>query len=190
MADSYITSLDPGIHNICSHSAHAERTRSTWETVTTRHSSPTYEDSNWSCSQCAVAKSDGFIVLMREGADVVEQCQLMLKSNWLKTQWLNVIEHRNNIMNTLLESLHKITSMLCSQEHSLLATWIDSCGVLGWKLRKNHVVLRHRGQWCKQSNATKMLLWNTQSWCLPCTIHLHPTVSNGPSNKPRSSNAT
>ena len=49
----------------------------------------------------AAAKSDGFKVLMRESADVVEQCQLMLKTKRLKTQLLNTIEHRNNIMSTL-----------------------------------------------------------------------------------------
>ena len=49
----------------------------------------------------------------------------MFKTEWLKTQWIHVIEHRNNIMNTLLESLHEITSMLCSQEHGMLATWIE-----------------------------------------------------------------
>ena len=37
---------------------------------------------------------------------------------------MNVIEHRNNVMSTLLESLYEITSMLCSQEHSLIAALI------------------------------------------------------------------
>ena len=65
-----------------------------------------------------VAKSDGFKNLMRESAEVVEQCQLMLKTKWLKTQWLNVIEHRNSLTSNLLKSLYKVTSMLCAQEHS------------------------------------------------------------------------
>ena len=41
----------------------------------------------------AIAKSDGLKHLMRESAEVVEQCQPMLKNKWFKTQWLNMIEH-------------------------------------------------------------------------------------------------
>jgi len=73
----------------------------------------------------AVAKSDGFKSLMRESAEVVEQCQLALKTEWLKTQWLNVIEHRNVLTINLLKSLYGVTSMLCAQEHSLFATWTE-----------------------------------------------------------------
>ena len=45
----------------------------------------------------AVAKSVGFKNLMRESAEVVEQCQLMLKNEYFKSQWLNVIEYRDNL---------------------------------------------------------------------------------------------
>ena len=86
----------------------------------------------------AVAKSDGFKNLMREGADVFEQCQLRLKTEWLKTKWLNVIEHRNNITSILLKSLYKVTSILCAQEHSLLETWMEH-HIVAEFLNEHHV---------------------------------------------------
>ena len=71
----------------------------------------------------AVAKSDGFKKLMRESAEVVEHCQLMLKNEWLRTQWLNANKHRNSITSNVLKSIYKVASMLCAQEHSLFAMW-------------------------------------------------------------------
>ena len=111
MADTYIASLHPGIHNVCSNSAHAILgAHATYYQAYTKY----MRDNNNKAfipnacrfklelqPMAAVAKSDGFKVLMRESADVVEQCQLMLKTKRLKTQLLNAIEHRNNIMSTL-----------------------------------------------------------------------------------------
>ena len=52
-----------------------------------------------------VAQSDEFKHLMRESAEVAEQCQQMLQTEWLKTPWRNVMERRNTITNHLLASL-------------------------------------------------------------------------------------
>ena len=85
-----------------------------------------------------VAKSDGFKNLMRESAKVVEQCQLILKNEYFKTQWLNVIEHRNNLTSNVLKSLYNVTSMLCAQEHSLFAMWTEH-HIVAEYLNEHHI---------------------------------------------------
>ena len=95
-ADTYIASLNTGTHNALS-----EALPSVYE-VRKRENNKAFIPTVCRFKlelqpMAAVAKSVGFKNLMRESAEVVEQCQLMLKNEYFKSQWLNVIEYRDNL---------------------------------------------------------------------------------------------
>ena len=103
-AEAYIASLHAGTHNVLSECArNTLGAYATYYRALTKHEREKNDDT-FIPNACrfklelqpmaAVSKSDGFKNLVRESADVFEQCQLLLKTEWLKTQWLNVMEHR------------------------------------------------------------------------------------------------
>ena len=56
--------------------------------------------------------------------------------------YLGVFGYREYVVfSTLLESLYKISSMLCSQEHSLLVTWIEYHAVAEFLVENNAKVM-------------------------------------------------